>query len=419
MASNRNADRLKPKSSVAAGGSWPLATSPAETAPLPEEARLASIDLLRGIVMVLMALDHTRDFFSVAGLDIRDVDDPALFLTRWITHVCAPVFVFLAGTSAFLHGARGRTPAQLSRFLFIRGLWLVLLEVTVVRFAWTFSVVPDFVMLQVLWVLGISMIVLAGLIHLPRPAIAAIGIGMIAAHNLFDAIRAEDLGHLGWLWSVLHQPLRLHPAPDLVVYPLYSLIPWIGVMAAGYALGPVMLLAPEQRRRRLAGLGVAVTAAFLALRAVNLYGDPTPWAWHDHPAATALSFVNTEKYPPSALFLAMTLGPALLALAAFDGARGPLARAFMIFGRAPLFYYVAHLLLLQCLALMYGIALLGGLAVLFEGLPEGPVAKPEGYGLTLPGIYVLWLLVVAALYLPCRWFSGMKSRRSGGWLSYL
>lgn len=418
MASNRDADRLKAKSPAAAR-SRILATSPPGTPPLPEQARLASIDLLRGIVMVLMALDHTRDFFSVAGLDIRDVNDPALFLTRWVTHVCAPVFVFLAGTSAFLHGARGRTPAHLSRFLFIRGLWLVLLEVTVVRFAWTFSVLPDFVMLQVLWVLGISMIVLAGLLHLPRPAVAAIGIGMIAAHNLLDAVRAEDFGQLGWLWSILHQPLRLHAADGLVVYPLYSLIPWIGVMAAGYALGPVMLLAPEERRRRLAGLGLAVTAVFFVLRAVNLYGDPAPWAWHDHPVATALSFVNAEKYPPSALFLAMTLGPSLIALAAFDGARGSLARVFMIFGRTPLFYYVAHLLLLQCLALVYGISLLGGIAVLFEGLPEGPVSKPEGYGLSLPGIYALWLVVVAALYLPCLWFSRMKSRRHGGWLSYL
>jgi uncharacterized membrane protein len=328
------------------------------------------------------------------------------------------VFVFLAGLSAFLHGARGRSRGQLSRFLLTRGLWLVLLEVTLVRFAWTFSVFPDVVVLQVIWAIGIAMVVLAGLIHLPRWAIGAVGIGMIVGHNLLDGVRAEQLGGTGWLWHVLHQPAFLHPTPDVAVFALYALIPWTGVMAAGYALGPVMLLAPERRRRWLVGLGAAVTLVFVLLRATNLYGDPAPWMAHDGLAATVLSFVNTEKYPPSLLYLAMTLGPALLALAGLEAAKGKVARTLVTFGRVPLFFYMAHLLLLHGLAVVFATTVYGDAAWLFGGLSIG--GKPEGYGrLSLPGVYLAWMLVVAALYLPCRWFADIKRRRADVWLSYL
>ncbi|HET6521340.1 MAG TPA: heparan-alpha-glucosaminide N-acetyltransferase domain-containing protein, partial [Geminicoccaceae bacterium] len=317
----------------AAAGSAAPAASWIGKAPPPGRVRLDSIDLLRGVVMVLMLLDHTRDFFTAGGFNLRDVHDPAVFITRWVTHFCAPVFVFLAGLSAFLHGARGRTVPEVSRYLFTRGLWLVLLEVTVVRFAWTFSLYPDFVLLQVIWAIGVSMVVLAGLIRLPRSAVGAIGIGMIACHNLLDGIQAEQLGRLGWLWSVLHQPALLHPAPGVAVFALYPLIPWIGVMAAGYALGPVMLRG--DRRRWLVGLSVGVSLGFVLLRAANVYGDPAPWVPQDGVVATVLSFVNAEKYPPSALYLAMTLGPALVALAAFESARGAVARFLVLFGRVP------------------------------------------------------------------------------------
>jgi uncharacterized membrane protein len=325
--------------------------------------------------------------------------------------------VFLAGTSAFLYGARGRTVREVSRFLFTRGLWLVLLEMTIVRFAWTFSVFPDLVLLQVIWAINISMVVLSGLIHLPRWAIGAIGIGMIAGHNLLDGIQAEQLGQLGWLWHILHQPAFLHPTTGISVFALYPLIPWIGVMAAGYALGPVMLLEPPSRRRWLVGLGVALTSGFVLLRAANVYGDPAPWALHDDISATMLSFINVEKYPPSALYLAMTLGPALIAMGAFESARGKLARLLVLFGRVPLFYYVAHLLLLHTMAVVLAAAAHGDVAWLFGGLPIE--AKSEGYGLSLPGVYLVWMLAVALLYLPCRWFAEVKRRRSDGWLSYL
>ena len=201
------------------------------------------------------------------------------------------------------------------------------------------------------------------------------------------------------------------------MFALYALIPWVGVMAAGYAFGPIMLLAPEQRRRWLIGLGTAVTLGFVLLRATNLYGDPAPWVAYDGVVATALAFIDLEKYPPSALYLAMTLGPALLALAAFEAARGRLARVFVVFGRVPLFYYVLHILLLHGLAVAFSAATLGEIAWLFGGLALD--RQPEGYGLGLPGVYLMWLLAVALLYLPCRWFAGVKRRRRAAWLSYL
>jgi uncharacterized membrane protein len=393
------------------------ASSLTEQIKLKARVRLDSIDLLRGIVMVLMVLDHTRDFFAAGGFNPRDVNEPALFLTRWITHFCAPVFVFLAGTSAFLYAARGRTVGEVSYFLLTRGLWLVLLEVTIVRFAWTFSVFPDFVLLQVIWAIGISMTMLAALIHLPCWAIGALAMGMVAGHNLLDGIQAEQLGQFGWLWHVLHQPALLHPTPDVTVFALYPLIPWIGVMAAGYALGPVMLREPASRRRWLVALGGGVSLAFVLLRATNIYGDPAPWTLHEGIGATLLSFVNAEKYPPSALYLAMTLGPALVALAAFESAHGMVAAFFVTFGRVPLFYYVAHLLLLHALAVIFAAVALGNVSWLFGGLPIE--AKPDGYGLGLPGVYLVWMIAVAVLYLPCRWFAEVKRRRSDAWLSYL
>ncbi len=381
------------------------------------QSRLDSIDLLRGLVMVLMVLDHTRDFFAGGSFNPRDVTDPALFLTRWVTHFCAPVFVFLAGTAAFLQGARGRSRGELSVFLLTRGLWLVLLELTLVRFAWTFSLYPDFVLLQVIWVIGIAMIALAGLIHLPRWAIAGVALALIAGHNLLDGIDAARFGAAAWLWHLLHQPALLAAGPGMSVFALYAVIPWVGVMAAGYALGPVMLLAPEQRRAWLIGLGTATTLGFVLLRASNLYGDPAPWVPLEGTLASALAFIDAEKYPPSLLYLAMTLGPALLALAVFERARGRAAQVLVVFGRVPLFYYVLHILLLHTLAVAFSAVTFGDTGWLFGGLPI--IARPEGYGLGLPGVYLAWLLVVALLYLPCAWFAGVKRRHSAAWLSYL
>ena len=373
-----------------------------------QATRVVSMDLLRGAVMVLMALDHTRDFFGAGALNPRDVADPALFLTRWITHFCAPVFIFLAGISAFLHGA-ARSRSELSRFLLTRGLWMIVLEWTIVRFGWTFSLVPTRLVAQVIFAIGMSMIALAVLVHLPRWLIAAFGVAMIGGHNMLDSIKAEQLGAAAPLWNLLHQPAMLELTPGFRFFVLYPLIPWIGVMAAGYAFGPVFRLDRATRARRLLGFGAVVTAGFIILRATNLYGDPGPWTAHDSLLATALSFINCEKYPPSLLYLAMTLGPALLLLAAFERAHGWLADWVTTFGRVPLFYYVVHLYALHALAILYAWWLAG-----FEPL----VGKPDGYGLGLAAIYAIWLAVVIGLYPLCRWFAAIK-RGSGWWWSYL
>ena len=378
--------------------------------------RIDSIDLLRGLIMLLMALDHTRDFFAPSGMDVRNVADPGLFLTRWITHFCAPLFIFLAGTSAYLYGTRGRTVGEVSRFLLTRGLWLIVIEFTVVRLGWTFSFDLNFFVAQVIWAIGATMVALAALVYLPRWAIAAVVLAMIGGHNLLDGIRAEHWGAAGGLWTLLHQRGLLLLGPDTKLYVLYPLIPWIGVMAAGYALGPVFELDSTARRRWLLGLGTLVSMGFVVLRAINLYGDPAPWVAQNDWIATLLSFLNCEKYPPSLLYLAMTLGPGLLLLAAFESARGWLADAITTYGRVPFFYYVLHIFAIHALAVAFAWLTVGNAAWLFG---DPPLDKPASYGLSLPGVYLVWLLVILALYPACRWFASVKQRRREWWWSYL
>jgi uncharacterized membrane protein len=375
--------------------------------------RIYSVDLLRGFVMVVMALDHTRDFFGASGANPRDVADPALFLTRWITHFCAPTFIFLAGVSAYLYGARGHSTGKVSRFLLTRGLWLILIELTVVRFGWRFNFTLDFFVFQVIWVLGASMVVLAGLVYLPRWAIGTVGIAMIAGHNLLDGVHAQAFGSVAWIWNFLHQPALLKTQSG-GVFPLYSLIPWIGVMAAGYALGPAIQQGPQ--RRLMMRLGTAITLGFVLLRATNLYGDPTPWTVQGSWPATLLSFVNCEKYPPSLLYLSMTLGPALMLLALLESARGRLADWITTFGRVPFLYYVSHIYLIHLLAVLYAALAFGNASWLFGGFP---LQRPAGYGLPLHSIYAVWLVVLVALYPLCRWFAALKQRRREWWWSYL
>jgi uncharacterized membrane protein len=381
-----------------------------------ERTRIVSIDLVRGLVMVLMALDHVRDFFAPGGFNPRDVTDPALFLTRWITHFCAPVFVFLAGASAFLYGARGRTTTELSRFLFTRGLWLVLIELTLVRFAWTFSFDLSYFFSQVIFAIGVSMIALSALVFLPRWANAAIALVMIAGHNLLDPVKAQTFGAAAPVWNFLHEPALLQFGASVKWFAVYPLIPWIGVMAAGYALGPVFTLDRARRLRWLVGLGTLATLGFVLLRASNLYGDPAAWSKQTGGVATLLSFINCEKYPPSLLYLAMTIGPAMLLLAAVEQARGTLAQWITTFGHVPFFYYVIHIVVIHALAVMFAWVSGAETSWLFGPFPAD---KPSGYGVGLPAVYCVWLAVVVALYPVCKWFAGIKQRRSDWWLSYL
>jgi uncharacterized membrane protein len=371
-----------------------------------EAARIMSIDVLRGLVMALMALDHTRDFFGGGGFNPRDVAEPALFLTRWITHFCAPTFVFLAGLSAFLYG-RDRRTGEVSRFLLTRGIWLMLIDLTLIKFGWRFDF--DFLRLGagVIFVIGASMMALAALIWLPRWALAAVALIMIGAHNLLDGVRAETFGQAAWVWHLLHERGQMSFGEHVDVYVLYPLIPWVGVMAAGYALGPLMQREPDIRQRILLALGAAITLGFVLVRASNLYGDPAPWAVQENWLSTVLSFLNCEKYPPSLLFLMMTLGPALILLSLFERARGALAQVLATYGQVPFFFYVVHIYLIHALAVGAGLALTGTFA-----------SNPK-IGLGLPGVYLVWLIVLVLLYPVCRWFAGLKARGVGWWWSYV
>lgn len=377
-----------------------------------DRQRLDSIDLLRGTVMVLMALDHVRDYFSEARFDPLDLTqtNAVLFATRWITHFCAPAFILLAGTSAYLISKK-RTRPELSRFLLTRGLWLVFLELTVVIFAWSFDLsYKGGLDLQVIWAIGWSMIAMAALVCLPVSAVGAIGIVMIFGHNALDGIKPEAFGAWAPLWNVLHV---YGPIPHgFVIYPL---VPWIGVMAAGYALGTVYGLPDARRRRILSRLGLAAIACFLALRALNLYGDPQPWSAQRSSLFSVLSFMNLAKYPPSLLYLLATLGPALLALAWFEHARGAAARCFVTIGRVPLFFYVVHIALAHLLAGLTALMLGYGTTV----LTTRPWELTSGWGFGLPVVYAVWAIVVLALYPACRWFAAIKQRRRDWWLSYL
>ncbi len=303
----------------------------------PLTGRLSSIDTLRGIVMILMALDHVRDFFGVPGLSPTNLAQTTvpLFFTRWITHLCAPTFFLLTGTGAFLALGR-RTIPQLSRFLLTRGLWLVLLEVTVIRTGFQFNVDYHVTMLIVIWALGWAMIALAALCWLPLPAILAFGVAMIAGHNLLDGVRSTHP-----IWVMLHSQGVVVNQPGFVVFVAYPLVPWIGVTAVGFVLGRIYTWNPERRRAFLLRCGLGLTAAFLLLRAANVYGDRAPWVVGASPAMTLISFFNVTKYPPSLLFLLMALGPALLILRALDNRNPRLLQPALVFGQVPLFYFVA------------------------------------------------------------------------------
>jgi uncharacterized membrane protein len=374
--------------------------------------RVVSIDLLRGLVIVIMALDHVRDYFTNARFDPADLNytSAALFLTRWITHFCAPTFVLLAGVSARL-AARRMPRRDLSRFLLTRGLWLVLMEVTVVTYAWFMNVrYEPGVVLQVIWAIGVSMMALSALVYLPMPAVAAIGMGMIVGHNLLDRIAPERFGRWSTLWYVLH--VKGFTPHAFVIYPV---IPWIGVLSTGYVLGGVFEFEAVRRRRILARTGALLIVAFVFLRYVNFYGDPLPWKAQSSSLFTVLSFLNTNKYPPSLLYLLMTLGPALVALAWFENLRGPVVNVFVTFGRVPFFFYVAHLYVLHLIAGLIGLAMGFGLTIL------GNVYDfyPPGWGFRLRIVYLFWMLIVALLYPACAWFARVKQERRDWWLSYI
>lgn len=388
-------------------------------APAPsgeKSTRLDSVDLLRGIVMVIMALDHVRDFLTELRIDPSDLSQasPEVFLTRWITHFCAPVFVFLAGTGAFLSASRGKTTKELSRFLFARGLWIVFLEFTLVRFGWMFRVDTNFLFGQVIWVIGWSLVILSGLVRLPVRTVGIFGVGMIVLHNALDGISPEAFGSFSWLWKILHVSEEFQLGAEAIFWPIYPLIPWVGVMAAGYAFGSILLFEPERRRRVLLRLGLAMITAFILIRVIDVYGDPHPWSSQSNAFLTFLSFINTTKYPPSLLFLLMTLGPSIAVLAWFDRGVTKLMRPILVFGRVPMFYYILHLYVIHAFAVGGGLAQGFDVGQMFVGWWD----FPAGYGYNLAVVYVVWIVVVVLLYPACRWFAGLKRRSRNPLLSY-
>jgi uncharacterized membrane protein len=382
-----------------------------------KRARLESIDVVRGVIMIIMALDHTRDFFGQPGSPTNlATASIALFFTRWITNICAPVFFLLTGTGAFL-SLRKRTRPELSRFLFTRGLWLIFLDLVLFRcLAVQFNFDYHTTVITVLWALGWAMIVLSVLVHLSASVVTTFGGVMIAAHNLLDSTKSANP-----LWSILHSPNIILATPGHIVFLAYPLIPWVGVTAVGYGLGQIYAWEPARRQAFLLRLGIGLTIGFVLLRAINIYGDPSRWAAQPTATYTVLAFLNTTKYPPSLLFLLMTLGPALLFLRSVDTRTPRLLRPALIIGRVPMFYYLLHFALIHVVAVIICYARYGHIHWMFESpdLAHFPITQPPGWGLPLPLVYLIWALVVIAMYPLCRWYAALKQRSNNSFLSYL
>jgi uncharacterized membrane protein len=390
------------------------------SAPRPASYRLESIDLLRGLLMLLMALDHTRDFFSVPTGDPGNplTSWPALFATRWITHLCAPGFIALAGISVYLQRRRGKSPGEMTRMLLTRGSWLILLEVTVVSFAWAFS--PS-TYLQVIWAIGVSMICLGLLQRFSRAVAGAVGVSILLLHNLLDPIRAASFGRWALLWNMIHQPsLRFHSGA--VFFIIYPVLPWIGVILVGYAIGPFVCIAPQVRQRMAVLVGGLFLSVFSLLRLWHAYGDHRRFQHLASPSRTVMSFLDLEKYPPSLHYVLATFGVLLLIYVLFDAVvtRGwvPRLSGFLqVYGRVPFFYYVLHIYLIHSAALLLSVHEHLNWHYFLQPMPH--VGNLAGWGLSLPLVYCVWLGVILALYLPCRWFGRLKARRRDWWLSYL
>ena len=384
--------------------------------------RLSAIDILRGLVIILMVLDHTRDAFHASGYAYNPLDADRsygiLYVTRWITHFCAPTFVFLAGVSTWLQRVKGKDRGTLSRFLLTRGLWLVLLEMTVISFGWAFTL-PYFLFLQVIWAIGWSMVALAALIWLPRPAVLAIGIAIVVGHNLFDGIDPARFGSFAWLWAVLQTGAILPPDGPPVALIAYPILAWIGVMALGYGMGPIFLSPMRDRTLRLIGLGMI--AAFLLLRLSHGYGDPRAWSMQPELGKTLMLFFNVEKYPPSLHYVCATLGPVLLLFPTIGRWQGRAADMVRVYGSVPLFAYLAHVYLLHLLNLAVLIVTGRPTAGSFDLIRTAFLqpAKLAGTSFPLIGTYAAWATLIVLLYPLCRRWSTLKRIRRDWWLSYL
>ena len=389
----------------------------------PVRERIQSIDVLRGLVIALMVLDHVRDWLHESGYAYDPLDPDRttvlLYVTRWVTNFCAPTFVFLAGVSAWLQIAKGKSRRDLAVLLVTRGLWLIALELTVVSFAWSFSI-PFLIFLQVIWAIGWSMIVLAALVWLPTRAVLACAVAILVGHDLLNGFSAAIAGPFSKLYTLLNVGGAM-TLGGFRTYDGYPVLAWTGVMLWGYGMGEVFLLEGRRRTRIFLSLGLSLIAAFLVLRYFNLYGDPHPWIRQGDAGRTLMVFFAVEKYPPSLLYVCATLGPVLAAIPLIERWRGAAVRVLLTFGSVPLFAYLLHLYIAHGLAIaadvLYGANISGQFDVLSKAMfaPE----TMAGTGLPLYVTYVVWALVLAILYPLCRWFSALRRRRSDWWLSYL
>ncbi|TKT93414.1 DUF1624 domain-containing protein [Dyadobacter frigoris] len=381
--------------------------------------RITSIDALRGLIIILMALDHVRDFWSATPYRADDVSQAsiALFMTRWITHFCAPIFVFLTGVSILLYKQQQGDLRTASIFLLKRGAWMIFLELAVVGFFWQFSY--DVIFIQVIWVIGWSMLCMAGLIWLPRWLLTSLTVILIAGHQLLIYIEPKQVTveNLGWIF--LHRPVQFLPLSEGLppLFAAYPLIPWVAVMIAGYLAGSLFTLAPDLRKRRLFIMGFALIIFYILLRASNMYGDPNPWVIQQKGILyTLLSFISISKYPPSLLYLSITLGGACLLLALFENVRGRVIDFFLVFGKVPLFFYLLHIPLINASAMLWMSVKFGYSVNLFFSSKED---WPSAYEPNLVRAYFVWAVLIATLYFACRWYGKFKQSHSYWWLKYL
>lgn len=386
--------------------------------------RIASIDLLRGLVMIIMALDHTRDFFHIDAwrddpLNL-ETTTPALFLTRWITHFCAPVFVFLAGTSAWFQ-SQIKTKKELSSFLIKRGLWLILIEVLVINFAFSFDPGFQIISLQTIWSIGISMILLGFIIWLPFKYILAIAIAIIFGHNSLDFYEASHTGTYSLLYSILHHQGFYTIGDKLNIFIIYPVLPWAGLMIAGYCFGRLFTdYEGKNRNKILIRSGISAILFFIILRASNIYGDPDKWSQQKSLLLSIFNFIDTQKYPPSLLYMSMTIGPAILFLVRFGSVRNRISQIITVYGKVPFFYYILHFYLIHALSMIFFLTRGHRLE---EGIHQGNQILPDfiisGEGYSLEVVYLVWIFVIICLYPLCKWYSEYKKNHKHWWLGYL
>ena len=388
--------------------------------PLQPRYRIQSIDLLRGLVMIIMALDHVRDYFHWSAqlydpLDFSHTSTP-IFVTRWITHFCAPVFMFLAGTSAYLVGQR-KTKKQLSFFLFTRGLWLMFLELTVVYFGWSFNIHFPISALITIWALGVSMVVLSALVYLPYKIILTVGIIIVAGHNLLDNFHVAGNSFNAFIWDELHDPRALNFYGHIIITG-YPVLAWIGIITLGYCFGSLYRNGFDaiKRKKWLLLIGSGAVILFIILRTINIYGDPGEWSYQRSTVFTFLSFMNVTKYPPSLLYALITLGPAIIFLAFAEKPLNGFTKFVSVYGRVPMFYYLIHIYLIHFLAMLAAqLTGFGWKASIADIFPE-----VKGYGFNLWVVYLIWTGVVLALYPLCKWYDKYKAgNKEKWWLSYL